>query len=75
MYLKPLVIVSALATAFLAGCAGTLPVAPQGPTSSQTPYLIGKDGWTTTAIMTVGDATAGYRMAGIADGLGAYLND
>ena len=25
--------------------------------------------------MTVGDATAGYRMAGIADGLGAYLND
>lgn len=75
MHLKPLVLVSALTTALLAGCAGTLPVAPQGPTSSQTPYLIGKDGWTTTAIMTVGDAAGGYRMAGIADGLGAYLND
>lgn len=75
MHLKPLVLVSALTTALLAGCASTLPVAPQGPTSSQTPYLIGKDGWTTTAIMTVGDAAGGYRMAGIADGLGAYLND
>ena len=79
MHLKPLVIASAVATAFLVGCAGTLPVAqqlgPQGPTSTQSPYITGKDGWTTTAIMTVGDATSGYRMAGIPDGLGAYLND
>lgn len=75
MHLKPLLLASAITTAFLTGCAGTLPVAPQGPTSSQTPYLIGKDGWTTTAIMTAGDATGAYRMAGLADGLGAYLNE
>ena len=75
MQLKPLLLASAITTAFLTGCAGTLPVAQLSPVSSQTPYLIGKDGWTATALMTVGDAAGSYRMAGIADGLGAYLND
>lgn len=73
MQLKPLILTSAIAAALLGGCASSL--STQGPTSSQTPYLIGKDGWTTTAIMTVGDNVDGYKMAGIPDGLGAYLND
>jgi len=65
----------AISVAVLSGCASNLPQASQGPTSSQTPYLIGKGGWSTTALLTVGDGVGGYKMAGIPDGLGAYLND
>ncbi len=61
MKLKPLVLSCAIAAAFLTGCASTASLAPQGPTSSQTPYMIGKDGWTTTAVMTVGDNVGATR--------------
>ncbi len=48
----------------------------QGPSSSQTPYLVGIDPHVSlTAIMTTGDAAAsGYQMAGTPDGLGAFDN-
>ncbi len=76
MNLKPLALCCAISAALLAGCAAaTPPLGIQGPSSSQTPYLIGKNGWTATALITVGDNINGYQMAGIPDGLGAYLND
>jgi hypothetical protein len=47
----------------------------QGPSSSQTPYLVGTaPGVATQSILTTGDSVGGYRMAGIPDGLGAYDN-
>jgi Bacterial protein of unknown function (DUF839) len=47
----------------------------QGPSSSQSPYLVRtKPGIVTTSILTTGDAVDGYRMVGIPDGLGAYDN-
>ncbi|WP_036303721.1 DUF839 domain-containing protein [Methylotenera sp. L2L1] len=51
-------------------------LAAQGPTSSQTPYITPTAlGWEVTSIMTVGDqATNGFKMVGIPDGLGAYDN-
>jgi len=56
--------------------------AAQGPSSSQTPYLVPVDANVTfTSILTVGDAVKRkhkgnetYRMAGIPDGLGAFDN-
>jgi len=76
MNLKPLVLSCALATAMLAGCATyTTPLVMQGPTSSQSPYMLGENGWTTSALLTVGDNVSGYKMVGIADGMGAYLNE
>jgi hypothetical protein len=75
MKLKQLAITCATSAAFLSGCATTAPVATQGPGSSQSSYLIGQAGWSTTALLTVGDQVAGYKMTGIPDGLGAYLND
>lgn len=75
MQLRPIALGCAIAAALLTGCATTNPMTPQGPSSSQTPYLIGQGGWNTTAILTVGDRVGGYRMAGIADGMGAYLNE
>lgn len=50
--------------------------AAQGPSSSQTPYVIPTAaGWDVTSIMTVGDQAAnGYKMVGIPDGMGAYDN-
>lgn len=73
MHFKRLALTVAVSAALLAGCASSLP--QQGPTSSQSPYLIGKDGWSTSALLTAGDNVKGYRMVGLADGLGAYLND
>ncbi len=43
-----------------------------GPSSSSEPYLLPTlSGVATTAILTVGDSAAGYRMVGSPDGLGA----
>lgn len=77
MQLKPLFIACTLASLMMTGCAstGSMPLAAKGPSSSQSAYLIGENGWTTQALLTVGDNINGYRMAGIADGLGAYLNE
>ena len=47
-----------------------------GPSSSETPYVVRTvPGVVTTSILTVGDrAPNGYRLVGLADGLGAYDN-
>jgi Bacterial protein of unknown function (DUF839) len=51
------------------------PGAEQGPSSSQSPYLIRTTpGVGTESILTTGDSVGGYRMAGIPDGLGAFDN-
>ncbi len=49
-----------------------------GPSSSQTPYVLPAvpgDGVETVSLLTVGDSISGYRMVGIPDGMGAFLND
>ena len=47
-----------------------------GPSSSQSPYILPiKAGAKAESILTVGDEVAGYKMAGIPDGLGAYDNN
>lgn len=74
MHFKHLALAAAISAALLAGCAAHQPLTATAPSSSQTPYLTGKDGWTTSALLTVGDSAGGYKMAGIPDGLGAYLN-
>lgn len=49
--------------------------AVQGPTSSQTPYVIPTaTGVKTTSIITVGDMAGGYACAGLLDGTGAFDN-
>ena len=46
-----------------------------GPISSQSAYILpARAAVQTTALITVGDAAAGYRMVGIPDGLGAFDN-
>jgi phosphodiesterase/alkaline phosphatase D-like protein len=46
-----------------------------GPSSSQTPYIVPTaPGVLTTSILSVGDGTSTYKMAGIPDGLGAFDN-
>jgi hypothetical protein len=46
-----------------------------GPGSTQTPYLLpSKPGIKFTSIISVNDQAGSYRMAGIADGLGAFDN-
>jgi len=57
------------------------PGAEQGPSSSQSPYVLrAQPGVVTTSILTVGDSVNNkpdgtpYRMVGIPDGLGAYDN-
>jgi hypothetical protein len=53
---------------------GTVPGTFQGPTSSDTPYVVPTDeGWEVTALISTGDFANenGYRMVGIPDGLGA----
>lgn len=64
--------------AAIAMAAGTLPStagAVQGPSSSQTPYLVPtQPGYTVTSILTTGDTVGGYQLGGIPDGLGAYDN-
>ena len=49
---------------------------PQGPGSSQTPYVTPTAaGWSVVSIISVGDAAGNaYRMVGIPDGLGGYDN-
>ncbi|WP_454634709.1 hypothetical protein [Bradyrhizobium cenepequi] len=49
--------------------------AVKGPSSSQTPYLLGSDSSVyTESLLTAGDSVGGYKMAGIPDGLGAFDN-
>lgn len=64
----------AAATAAAAALAQT----GQGPSSSESPYLVPvAPGVSLTSILTVGDTPANdpnYRMVGIPDGLGAFLN-
>jgi hypothetical protein len=60
---------------FGATAAAAAPAAEQGPSSSQTPYLVrNTPGVVTKAVLTSGDSVGGYRMAGIPDGLGAFDN-
>jgi Alkaline phosphatase PhoX len=52
-----------------------VPGAEQGPSSSQSPFLVrAAPGIVTKSILTTGDSVDGYRMAGIPDGLGAFDN-
>jgi len=47
----------------------------QGPSSSQSPYLLSSDSHVyTESLLTTGDSVGGYKMAGIPDGLGAFDN-
>jgi hypothetical protein len=49
--------------------------AVQGPSSTQTPYLVSTDSNVyTESLLTTGDSVNGYTMAGIPDGLGAFDN-
>ena len=48
---------------------------PTGPSSSDAPYLVpAASGVSLTSLLTVGDSVGGYRMVGVADGLGAFDN-
>jgi hypothetical protein len=70
-----LVALAASATFVGASAASAAPGAEQGPSSSQSPYLVPTaPGVVTKSILTTGDSVGGYRMAGIPDGLGAYDN-
>lgn len=65
---------SAIVVAAAALHADTFPPTVQGPSSSQTPYVVPvAAGWTTVSLISTGDRTADgrYAMAGIPDGLGA----
>lgn len=58
-----------------AGAAFASPPPAQGPSSSDAPYLLpAAPGVSTTSLLTVGDSVGGYRMTGLADGLGAFDN-
>jgi Bacterial protein of unknown function (DUF839) len=65
-----------LSVAFLGAVAAfAAPGAEQGPSSSQSPYLVrSTPGIVTESILTTGDPVGAYRMAGIPDGLGAFDN-
>jgi hypothetical protein len=74
--IKKTVMVGVVASALLLGT-GAVHAAPseQGPSSSQSPYLVrAVPGIVTTSVLTTGDSVGGYRMAGIPDGLGAFDN-
>lgn len=74
--MRKLVIPSLITGSLLMGACSSMSIAPgKGPGSSQTPYLQGKSGWESTALLTVGDKVGNYAMVGIPDGLGAYLNE
>lgn len=75
MHIAKLTLASTLSALFLAACTGNPPHAAQDVSSSQSAYLIGKNGWSASALLTVGDRVDGYALAGIPDGLGAYLNE
>lgn len=50
-------------------------LAGQGPSSSQTPYVVGTGaGASFTSVLTVGDSIGGYQMVGIPDGIGLIDN-
>jgi hypothetical protein len=66
-----------IAAAFVAAAVAAVAVAAEvtGPSSSQSPYLVGvQNGIQTRSILTTGDSVGGYRMVGIPDGLGAFDN-
>ncbi len=66
----------ALLVATAAIITATPALALQGPSSSQTPYLVPlQNNVNFTSILTTGDNINGYRLAGIPDGLGAYDNN
>ena len=69
-------VAAASAIALLGVTAATATPTTTGPSSSQGPYLVRTvSGVVPTALLTVGDRAAnGYRMVGIADGLGTYDN-
>lgn len=72
--------VARLSVAVLCLCSGAsvsvAQIATTGPSSSQSPYMVGTiPGVNTTSILTVGDSVGGYRMAGIPDGMGAFNED
>jgi len=55
--------------------APTVNAQTKGPDSSAAPYVLPTaPNVQTTSILTTGDSVAGYRMAGIPDGLGAFDN-
>src|SRR5262245_12367578 len=65
----------AFATVLGAGVVYAASGAEQGPSSSQSPFLVrATPGVVTKSILSTGDSVGGYRMAGIPDGLGAYDN-
>jgi hypothetical protein len=67
--------VGAVAAALLASNAFAAAGAQEGPSSSQSPYLVRtQPGIVTTSLLTTGDSVGGYRMAGIPDGLGTFDN-
>jgi Bacterial protein of unknown function (DUF839) len=75
-------VAAGVALSLVATAASAVPTPGQGPTSSQTPYLVGvAPGTLVQSIMTVGDAPNGtgptggaYTMVGIPDGLGQLDN-
>ncbi|HEX5534124.1 MAG TPA: alkaline phosphatase PhoX [Actinomycetales bacterium] len=67
-------LVAGTATAVTGSTAVTGP-SRQGPSSSQTPYVLGEHpSVSTTSILSVGDEVDDYPFVGIPDGLGAYDN-
>jgi Ca2+-binding RTX toxin-like protein len=47
-----------------------------GPSTTQTPYIVGSEpNVTFTSILSVGDTVGGYTMVGVPDGIGAFDND
>lgn len=64
-----------LASSCAALALGSVNAQTQGPSSSQTPYLVPvANDVKITSILTVGDEVNGYKMAGIPDGMGAFDN-
>jgi hypothetical protein len=59
----------------LAAAGAVVARASTGPSSSESPYVVGSQpGVVTKSILTAGDTVGGYRMVGIPDGLGAFDN-
>jgi hypothetical protein len=59
------------ALALIAGPVTAVGGISQGPSSSQTPYVVPlADGVETRSILSVGDDVGGYRLVGVPDGLG-----
>lgn len=55
--------------------AGTAAAQTTGPSTTTSPYVLpSSTSYSTTSLLTVGDSIGGYRMVGIADGLGAFDN-